>query len=138
MEGRPKMGVWFPCRSRGADSHSGVRRGDQASADSPPRRGGRLGLAGGRWRRLRRRKRGRVVYRWGGVGPLLVLFFFRPLALATRHTRRGVGSYGRRRRRRGGRGRTTITRVEGTRALSKSTVGRPTSRRHSTQGHGAR
>ena len=47
MEGRPRVGVRVPCRGRGADSLPQHEGGDgQASAGSPPRRGGRLGLAG--------------------------------------------------------------------------------------------
>ena len=118
MEGRPRVGVRVPCQGRGADSlpqHEGG--GGQASAGSPPRRRGRLGLAGRRWRRLRRWEGSWVVFRRGRVGSLLMLLLVRPLALATRHTRRGAGSYKGRRGRRSGRSHNTIARAGNSRAL---------------------
>ena len=121
MEGRPRVGVRVPCRSRGADSlpqHEG--RDGQASAGSPPRRRGRLGLAGRRWRRLRRWEGSWVVFRRGRVGSLFMLLLVRPLALATRHTRRGTGSYKGRRGRRSGRSHNTIARAGNSRALFES------------------
>ena len=125
VEGRPRVGVRVPCRSRGADSLPQHEGGDgQASAGSPPRRRGRLGLAGRRWRRLRRWEGSWVVFRRGRVGSLLMLLLVRPLALATRHTRRGTGSYKGRRGRRSGRSHNTIARAGNSRALFESVASR--------------
>ena len=96
----------------------------QTGAGSPPRRGGRLGLAGRGWRRLRRRERGWVIYRRRRVGSLLLLFIVRPLALATRHTRRGTGIYKRRRGRGSRRSHNTIARAGNSRALFESVASR--------------
>ena len=121
----------FPAEAEGPTPTLGVRGGGQASAGSPPRRGGRQDLAGRGWRGLRRWERGRVVFRRRGVGSLLVLFIVRPLALATRHTRRGTGSYKRRRGRRSRRSHNTVARAGNSRALFESVASRSSAGRRS-------
>ena len=114
----------FPAEAEGPTPSLGMGGDGQASAGSPPRRRGRLGLAGRRWRRLRRWEGSWVIFRRGRVGSLLMLLLVRPLALATRHTRRGTGSYKGRRGRRSGRSHNTIARAGNSRALFESVASR--------------
>ena len=114
----------FPAEAEGPTPSLSMGGNGQASAGSPPRRRGRLGLTSRGWRRLRRWEGSRVVFRRRRVGSLLVLLLVRPLALATRHTRRGTGSYKGRRGRRSGRSHNTIARAGNSRALFESVASR--------------